>query len=104
MPRDPNFDPRNPREPAAATERAPARRGRVLRVKDGYNPNSSSVGSTLPTYLAFAVGSGALTVLILNLLDGAGRLLRKQRSGDPTQQAKGSGRDRDDERAEQDDD
>jgi hypothetical protein len=43
-------------------------KGRVLRVKQGYNPNSSSVGSAIPVFLAAAVGAGALTAFLLNLL------------------------------------
>ena len=41
--------------------------GRVLRVKLGYNPNSSSVGSELPLFLGLALSAGALTVLTLHL-------------------------------------
>ena len=55
------------------------RRGRVLRVKQGYNPNSSSVGSQVPAFLAFAVGSGAVTVLLANTLKAVSRLLRRRR-------------------------
>ncbi|HOZ46076.1 MAG TPA: hypothetical protein PLO37_10290 [Candidatus Hydrogenedentes bacterium] len=44
--------------------------GRVLRCKEGYNPNSSSIGSQIPTFLAFAAGSGALSIFVLHLLDG----------------------------------
>jgi hypothetical protein len=50
----------------------------VLRVKDGYNPNSSSIGTAIPTYLAFAATSGAVTVLLLNLESAVGSLLRKK--------------------------
>ncbi|UCG13392.1 MAG: hypothetical protein JSU72_02585 [Deltaproteobacteria bacterium] len=59
--------------------------GRVLRVKTGYNPNSSSVGSEIPAFLALAVGAGMLTVLSLHFLGFTGRLIRRlkprQRSG-----------------------
>ena len=57
--------------------------GRVLRVKDGYNPNSSSVGSAIPTYLVFAAGSGALTVLVLQILSVAEGVLRKRKGERP---------------------
>lgn len=57
---------------------SPQPRGRVLRVKEGYNPNSSSIGTAIPTYLAFAAGSGALAVLLLNLRSVVAGLLRKQ--------------------------
>lgn len=53
--------------------------GRVLRVKVGYNPNSSSIGSAIPLFLAAAVGSGAVTVFLLNLLDSTGDILRRKR-------------------------
>lgn len=36
--------------------------GKILRVKQGYNPNSSSVGSSLPVFFAFALASGALVM------------------------------------------
>ena len=52
----------------------------MLRVKVGYNPNSSSVGSAIPLYLGFAAGTGALTVLILNLHSAVGDLLRSKKS------------------------
>lgn len=54
--------------------------GRVLRVKEGYNPNSSSIGTAIPTYLALATASGAVTLFLLNLRSAVGTLLRR-RSG-----------------------
>ena len=51
--------------------------GKVLRVKMGYNPNSSSVGSNIPAFLAFAVGSGAINVIALQILGGISRRIRK---------------------------
>jgi len=42
-------------------------RGRVLRVKRGYNPNSSSVGSLVPLFLSGALAAGALTVVGVQL-------------------------------------
>ncbi len=56
-----------------------AAEGKVLRVKEGYNPNSSSVGSAIPLYLGFAAGAGALTVLILNLQSAVGDMLRARK-------------------------
>ncbi len=52
-------------------------KGKILRVKTGYNPNSSSIGSGVPPFLFFAIGSGALTVFILNILNFADKKLRK---------------------------
>lgn len=49
--------------------------GKLLRIKIGFNPNSSSVGSQIPMFYAFALGSGALTVLVLNLINHYDRLL-----------------------------
>ena len=59
---------------------APPGEGRVLRVKLGYNPNSSSVGSAIPTFLVLAAASGALTVVLLNALDAVGSMIRRRRS------------------------
>ena len=53
-------------------------RGRILRLKQGYNPNSSSVGSQIPTFLAFAVGAGVFAVFILHAFVTASRLLRRR--------------------------
>jgi hypothetical protein len=54
-------------------------RGRILRVKTGYNPNSSSVGSLIPAFLAFAASSAALTVLAMNSLDAVNKHIRKKK-------------------------
>ena len=54
-------------------------KGRVLRVKLGYNPNSSSVGTSVPKFLAFAVTSGALATLLLHLRSFVAGKLRKKR-------------------------
>lgn len=68
---------------AGDTSRLPTQQqGRVLRVKGGYNPNSSSVGSSIPMFLTLAAGSGALAVVLLNALGVVGRLLRKQPAAD----------------------
>lgn len=47
----------------------PDHKGQILRVKTGYNPNSSSIGSQVPLFLAFAAGSGLLTILALQLIE-----------------------------------
>ncbi|MHC4526963.1 MAG: hypothetical protein ACYS29_03725 [Planctomycetota bacterium] len=54
-------------------------RGRVLRVKQGYNPNSSSVGSQIPAFLAFAAGSGVFTVIAVNILNAFAKRIKKSR-------------------------
>lgn len=57
----------------------PPGKGKILRVKTGYNPNSSSVGSQIPAFFAFAVGSGALTIFVLHILNAVDTQLRKKR-------------------------
>lgn len=54
-------------------------KGRVLRVKTGYNPNSSSVGSQIPAFLAFAAGSGAFIVIALHILNAVRKHIRKRK-------------------------
>ncbi len=58
-------------------------RGRVLRVKLGYNPNSSSIGSMIPTFLAWSAGAGGATVIALHVLRAAGVLRRGAKSARP---------------------
>jgi hypothetical protein len=53
-------------------------KGRILRVKTGYNPNSSSVGSLIPTFLAFAAGIGAVTIVAMNILNAVNKHIRKR--------------------------
>ena len=53
-------------------------KGRILRLKRGYNPNSSSVGSQLPYFLAFAVGSGVISVITMNVLSVYDKRIRKK--------------------------
>ena len=52
--------------------------GRILRVKKGYNPNSSSVGSQIPALFLFYAGSGALAVVILQAFRWVETLIKKQ--------------------------
>jgi hypothetical protein len=54
-------------------------KGRILRVKSGYNPNSSSVGSQIPAFFAYAVGTGAVAIItsqIFNMIKD--RIIRKE--------------------------
>lgn len=39
-------------------------KGRILRVKRGYNPNSSSVGSDIPTFLFSSSALVLLTAIV----------------------------------------
>ena len=54
-------------------------KGRILRVKTGYNPNSSSVGSLIPTFLALAAGASALTVLAMNSFSAINKHIREKK-------------------------
>jgi hypothetical protein len=54
--------------------------GRVLRVKSGYNPNSSSVGSSIPTFFFFAIGTGVVTIIVSQFLYAIGGLIKKDRN------------------------
>lgn len=55
------------------------RKGKILRVKTGYNPNSSSVGSHIPAFLAFAAGAGSLTIIVMNILNTVSGHIRKRK-------------------------
>jgi H+/Cl- antiporter ClcA len=54
--------------------------GRILKIKSGFNPNSSSVGSEIPVFLFFAVTSGAVAVVLMNTLAFFDRQIRKKRT------------------------
>ena len=54
-------------------------KGRVLRVKTGYNPNSSSVGSLIPTFLALSTSAAAMAVLAINGLNTIDKHIRKKK-------------------------
>ena len=59
-------------------------RGRILRVKQGYNPNSSSIGSDVPVFLAAAAGAGVVAAFILSLMS-----LTRKRIADAVKQSCG---------------
>jgi hypothetical protein len=61
------------------TEYGNITKGKVLRVKTGYNPNSSSVGSQIPSFFFFAIASGICTVIALNVLKMVGINIRKNK-------------------------
>ncbi len=52
-------------------------KGRILRLKKGYNPNSSSVGSQIPYFMTFTLSSGIVSIIILNILNVYDRHIRK---------------------------
>jgi hypothetical protein len=55
------------------------KKGNILRVKRGYNPNSSSIGSDIFTFLAVAAGAGAFSVVLLNILQSIDSLVRRNK-------------------------
>jgi hypothetical protein len=69
-------------------EEGNATRGKVLRVKTGYNPNSSSVGSQIPTFFFFAIASGVCTVVALQILKMVGVHIRKKKDSIETEKQK----------------
>ncbi|WP_419660779.1 hypothetical protein Dvar_11860 [Desulfosarcina variabilis str. Montpellier] len=64
----------------ATRQRGPGSRpkGRILKIKSGFNPNSSSVGSDIPAFFFAALGSGALGIMVLQMIDVYDRYLRNQ--------------------------
>jgi hypothetical protein len=54
-------------------------KGRILRVKKGYNPNSSSIGSDILAFLAFAGGAGVFSVILSNTMDSIKKILNKNK-------------------------
>ncbi len=53
-------------------------KGRVLRIKHGYNPNSSSVGSSIPLFLTISASAGVVATILINAFDA----LKKKRCDD----------------------
>ena len=73
---------------AAAAEQVP--RGRILKLKLGFNPNSSSVGTTVVVFLWTLVASGAVLAFTSAVLaDRLGR--RRKTAGDLDDSARGGG-------------
>jgi hypothetical protein len=56
-------------------------KGRILKIKSGFNPNSSSVGSDIPAFFFAALGSGALGIMVLQMMDVYDRYLRNRHGG-----------------------
>jgi len=54
-------------------------KGRILRVKTGYNPNSSSVGSLIPAFLALSAGAGAFSIFAMNCLNVIDKHIREKK-------------------------
>jgi hypothetical protein len=64
------------------------RRTGILRVKEGYNPNSSSVGSAIPFYLLTSMSIGAASVLVTNILSSVSRRIQRGKRDTGSQNAK----------------
>lgn len=54
------------------------KKGKILRLKKGYNPNSSSIGSLLPVFLLASVVTGSIAVFISNWFRKADRQIKKE--------------------------
>lgn len=53
--------------------------GKILRIKTGYNPNSSSIGTHIPAFFFSAVASGAFAVIVMQTVNLIGNLIKKKR-------------------------
>jgi hypothetical protein len=53
--------------------------GRILRVKKGYNPNSSSIGSDILAFLAFSGGAGVFSVILSNTMDSIKKIINQDK-------------------------
>jgi hypothetical protein len=54
-------------------------KGRILKVKKGYNPNSSSIGSDIMAFLILAGGAGIFSVILSNTLDSIKKIINKNK-------------------------
>jgi hypothetical protein len=55
-------------------------KGKILRVKTGYNPNSSSVGSQVPVFFFFAIASGICSVIAVQMLSAIDSYITKKKN------------------------
>jgi len=63
--------------------------GKVLCVKMGYNPNSSSIGSHIPTFFALATGIGLMSMIVLNQLKVTAQSIKNKKDElEPVQKEK----------------
>ena len=62
--------------------------GKILRVKTGYNPNSSSVGSQIPAFFAYAVGTGAIAIIISQIFNMIKIHIKKKKDAIETEKQK----------------
>jgi hypothetical protein len=54
-------------------------KGKILRVKTGYNPNSSSIGSVLPVFFYIAGIAGMLSVFIINMFQKTDKQIKQNK-------------------------
>ncbi|HBG28121.1 MAG: hypothetical protein A2Y10_06530 [Planctomycetes bacterium GWF2_41_51] len=54
-------------------------RGKILRVKTGYNPNSSSIGTHIPAFIFSAIASGVFAVIAMQTLNTIETVIRKRK-------------------------
>jgi hypothetical protein len=57
-----------------------ATKGKILRVKTGYNPNSSSVGSQIPVFLFLAAASGVFAIIAAQMLNVIDIYIKKKKN------------------------
>ena len=62
--------------------------GKILKLKQGYNPNSSSIGSQIPAFLFFALGTGAVTVIVTQLFSSISSKIRQNVDAADTEEPK----------------
>ncbi|MGA1824587.1 MAG: hypothetical protein ACMUIP_07955 [bacterium] len=56
------------------------KKGEILRIKKGYNPNSSSVGSQIPYLFSFFVGTGMITIIILHIFSRFKKIINAEKN------------------------
>jgi hypothetical protein len=54
------------------------KKGKILRLKKGYNPNSSSIGSLIPIFLFASVITGSVAVFISNWFKKADKQIKQE--------------------------
>jgi hypothetical protein len=53
--------------------------GKILRVKTGYNPNSSSIGTHIPAFLFSAIASGTLAIIAMQTINMIEIVIKKRK-------------------------
>jgi len=59
-------------------------KGRILKIKTGYNPNSSSIGVDMIAFFTIGAGMTVLFNLIATIIDGM-QVKQRARPGEPGQ-------------------